>query len=99
MNSEQDPRFTAHEHPGQRAARSDRSGALVNGALIAIGTLGVIDNVVVHWLLRLHRAVPGPWATEVEIALVVLSLGLLLVGLGREIRARRGLRHPEVPMR
>ena len=71
----------------------------MNGALIATGTLGVIDNIVAQWLLSLHRAVPGPWATEVEIALVVLSLGLLLVGLGQEIRVRRGLRHVEVPMR
>ena len=95
MNGEHGPRFTAHQRRGQRVAGDDRSGALVNGALIPIGTLGVIDNVVVHWLLGLHRAVPGPWATEGEIALIVLSLGLLLVGLGREVRARRNLHQVE----
>ncbi len=95
MNGEHGLRFSTHLRRGQRIVGGDRSGALVNGALIAIGTLGVIDNLVVHWLIGLHRAVPGPWATNVEIALVVLSLGLLVAGLGRETRARRGLRHAE----
>ncbi len=79
------------------AAGSDRTGALVNGALIAIGTLGVIDNLAVHWLLGLHRAVPGRWAAAAEVALVALSLALLLIGLGRELHARRGLRQAEKP--
>ena len=66
-----------------------RTGALINGALIAIGALGVVDNVVVHWVLGLHRAVPGPYALEVELALVALSAGLLVLGLWRESRAKR----------
>lgn len=66
----------------------DRTGSLVNGALIAVGTLGVVDNLVAHWLLGLHRAVPGPWATRVEVALVVLSVASLACGLWRERRAR-----------
>lgn len=67
----------------------ERTDALINGGLISVGVLGVVDNVVVHWLLALHRAVPGPYATPVEVILVVLSTGLLVLGLWRETRARR----------
>jgi uncharacterized membrane protein len=69
--------------------RSERTDALVNGALIALGALAIVDNVVVHWLLGLHRAVPGPWAGAVEAGLVLLGAGLLAVGVWRERRARR----------
>ncbi len=70
----------------------ERSGPLVNGALIAPGTLGVVDNIVSHWLLGLHRAVPGSFALPAEIALVGLSACLLVTGLWRETQARRKLR-------
>ena len=56
---------------------------------MAIGALGVVDNVVVHWALQLHRAVPGEHALAVEIVLVAGSMLLLGVGLVRERRARR----------
>jgi uncharacterized membrane protein len=69
---------------------NQRTDALINGALIAIGALGVADNVVVHWALRLHRAVPGRHASAVEATLVILSAGLLALGVWREQRARRG---------
>ena len=72
-----------------RNSAEHRTGAMVNGALIAVGVLGIVDNVVAHWLLGLHRAVPGPYATLVEVILVVLSAGLLLLGVGQEARARR----------
>ena len=52
---------------------NQRTGALINGALIAIGTLGVVDNIIVHWVLQLHRAVPGRDALGVELALVAVS--------------------------
>jgi uncharacterized membrane protein len=29
----------------------------LDGALIAVGALAVVDNVVVHWLLGWHRLV------------------------------------------
>ena len=66
-----------------------RNDALLNGALIAIGALGVLDNLVVHWLLGLHRAVPGRHALAAEIILVAVSTGLLVLGVWRERRARR----------
>jgi uncharacterized membrane protein len=68
----------------------ERNGALLNGALIALGALAIVDNVVAHWLLGLHRAVPGPDADAVEAGLVALGAALLLAGTWRERRARRG---------
>ncbi len=65
-----------------------RNDALVNGALIATGALGILDNLVAHWLLGLHRAVPGRHALAAEIALVAASAGLLVLGVWRERRAR-----------
>jgi membrane protein implicated in regulation of membrane protease activity len=66
-----------------------RNQALLNGALITVGALAVLDNVVVHWLLGLHRAVPAPeLATPVEVALAALGGVLLAVGLWREYRGR-----------
>jgi len=62
-------------------SQCDRNHALVNGALIAVGALAIPDNIVAHWILGLHRAVPGPWAGPVEVALVVLGAGLLAIGV------------------
>lgn len=67
----------------------DRNDALLNGALIGLGALAILDNVVSHWLLGLHRAIPGPWAGPVEVGLVALGMAMLTAGLWRERRARR----------
>ena len=78
---------------------SERNNAMINGALIALGALGIVDNIVFHWILELHRAVPGRHALTVEVVLVIVSAGLLLLGLWREGRARRDLsrhRHLQV---
>jgi uncharacterized membrane protein len=68
---------------------TSRNDALMNGGLIAVGALAIIDNVVAHWVIGLHRAVPGAWTTTTEAGLLVLGFVLLAVGLGREWRARR----------
>ena len=68
---------------------SRRNDPLLNGALIAVGAMAVSDNVVAHWLLGLHRAVPGTWAGPVEVGQVVLGTGLLALGVWRERRARQ----------
>jgi uncharacterized membrane protein len=62
---------------------------MINGALIAVGALGIIDNVLFHWILQLHRVVPGPSAFPIEVLLVIVSFGLLIMGLWRELRSRR----------
>ena len=72
-----------------RRGRSERTDALIDGALVALGAAAILDNVFSHWLLGLHRAVPGEWATPVEVALAVLGAVLVMLGLRREVRARR----------
>ena len=71
------------------ALMRDRNAAMLNGALMAVGALSVIDNVVAHWILELHRAVPGPYALHVEWSLIVLGAILFAIGFSRELRARR----------
>lgn len=68
---------------------SSRNGALVNGILLAVGAAAVVDNIVGHWVLDLHRAVPGDAAGEVEVGLVVAGVVAFVVGLSREVSARR----------
>jgi hypothetical protein len=75
----------------------ERTDALVNGALVALGTAAVLDNVFSHWLLDLDRAVPGGWATPVEVALAVGGCVSISVGVRRELRARS--RHERRPAR
>lgn len=72
---------------GADRQQDDRTGALVNGGLIGIGALAIVDNVVAHWIFGLHRAIPGPWSGPVEVALVLLGAGMLTVGGWRERRA------------
>lgn len=68
---------------------NERNDAMINGALIGVGALGIFDNVVFHWLLQLHRVIPGPYALHVEVALVIISAGLIAVGIWRERRQRQ----------
>jgi uncharacterized membrane protein len=67
---------------------TERTDAMINGALMAGGLIAILDNVVAHWILQLHRAIPGPHPEPVEAALVVLGAVLLVVGVWRERRAR-----------
>jgi uncharacterized membrane protein len=68
----------------------ERNAAVLNGALIAIGALGIYDNVVVHWILGWHRAIEGsPYSLHIEIGVVTVSALMLASGVARELRARR----------
>jgi uncharacterized membrane protein len=74
-----------------RATAEMRNAAMVNGALVVVGALGIVDNVVIHWILGLHRAIEGsPYTLHVEIGLVAVSTLMLAAGLLREREARRG---------
>jgi len=75
--------------PRHRLPVRERTGALLNGALIALGAMGVLDNVVVHWWLGLHRAIPGPHALAAEVALIIASGTMLGFGVWRERLARK----------
>jgi hypothetical protein len=56
---------------------------MLNGAMIALGALAIIDNVLFHWVLQVYRAVPGPWALPVELALVIVCHAGGLAGIAR----------------
>lgn len=75
--------------PPGSSGTSSRWDPMVNGALVALGVVAVVDNVVSHWILGLHRAVPGPHAGAVETGLVALGVTMTVVGVVRERRARR----------
>jgi hypothetical protein len=68
---------------------TQRTVAMINGALITASLLGILDNIIVHWTLELHRLVPWPNVLQLEIALVVISAGLFILGIWRERQARR----------
>jgi ribose 5-phosphate isomerase B len=74
---------------GHELPIAERTGLLLNGALIALGAMGILDNVVIHWWLRLHRAVPGPHAFAAEVVLIIASAAILGLGMWRERVARR----------
>ncbi|HVL37646.1 MAG TPA: hypothetical protein VM489_18400 [Burkholderiales bacterium] len=66
------------------------SGSLLNGALIAMGALGIFDTVLVHWILQWHRLIEGsPYNLQMEIGVIAVSAVLLAVGLRRELRGRK----------
>jgi uncharacterized membrane protein len=66
-----------------------RTDAMLNGALILAGLVASLDNIVVHWILGLHRLVQdSEFTLHYEIALAFFGLVLIAVGLIRERRAR-----------
>lgn len=67
-----------------------RRNAMLNGALVGMGAVAVLDTVVVHWILDLHRTFDGPtWAVlSTEIATVALGVALVVIGVWREAAAR-----------
>jgi hypothetical protein len=70
-----------------------RNHAMLNGALVALGALGILDNVMVHWILGWHRAIEGsPYALHMEIGVVAVSAAMMATGIVRERRARSAVR-------
>lgn len=72
------------------AAAVDRP---LNGALVALGVLAVVDNVVFHWLLEFHRFKTG-WPGSVYVAGVAAGVAMVVAGVRRERTARRGAGRP-----
>ena len=85
-------------HDQKNMFKNDRNDVLINGALIALGALAIVDNVVAHWLLGLHRAIPGPWAGVVEVGLIVLGAGMLILGAYGEKYRHGGADASPLPM-
>jgi uncharacterized membrane protein len=63
-----------------------RSDGLLAGALMALGALAVIDNVVFHWWLGFHRFNEA-WSHElnlaVEASLVLTGIAMVVIGVHR----------------
>jgi len=69
---------------------SERNRILINGSLISLGLVAILDNIFSHWLFKWHRILPDETLSEyLEIALFILGLILLGMGLYREIKDRR----------
>jgi len=69
---------------------NERNGILLNGILITLGLLAILDNLISHWLLGLHRILPNPTlSTYLEVFLFILGLVLFVIGICREIKGRR----------
>lgn len=62
--------------------RKERDDALLNGALIALGALATIDNIVGHGMLELDRVIPREQAFNVEVALVAFGIVMLVMECG-----------------
>jgi uncharacterized membrane protein len=69
--------------------RRNCNDGILNAALIALGALAVVDNVVFHWLLAFHRFKQA-WSGSVyvEVLLVLIGAAMVTVGFVRERRAR-----------
>jgi hypothetical protein len=63
---------------------------LIDGALLTGGVLAVVDNALVHWVLRWHRLVQG-WSGTLyaEVALSLAGVGMLVVAATRLRRRAR----------
>lgn len=69
---------------------SERNRILINGSLISLGLVTVLDNIFSHWLFKWHRILPNETLSEyLEIALFILGLMLFGIGAYREIKDRR----------
>jgi len=69
---------------------SERNRILINGSLVSLGLVAILDNIFSHWLFKWHRILPDEILSEyLETALFILGLILFGVGLYREIIDRR----------
>lgn len=69
---------------------SKRNRILINGSLISLGLVAILDNVFSHWIFKWHRILPDKTLSEyLEVALFILGLILFGIGFYREIKDRR----------
>lgn len=67
-----------------------RNGILINGILISLGLVFVIDNIFFHWIFKWHRILPDHILSNyLEVSIFILGLVLLGIGINREINGRR----------
>ena len=51
------------------------------GVVFAAGLFLVLDNIVFHWILKLHHAIGGPHAYQADLAAFIVGLTLLAYSL------------------
>ncbi len=54
--------------------RRNCNDGILNAALIALGALAVVDNVVFHWLLAFHRFKQA-WSGSVYVEVLLVLIG------------------------
>lgn len=68
----------------------DRNHVLLNGMLISVGLLAILDNIISHWLFKWHRILPDETLSKyLEIALFIAGIILLVIGIYREVKGRK----------
>lgn len=71
----------------------ERNLILLNGALISLGTVAILDNVFSHWLFKWHQILPDrERSLFLEAGLFAAGVIMLILGLYREIKARQNKR-------
>lgn len=40
------------------AEKEERNRILINGCIISLGSIAVLDNIVSHWMFKWHRILP-----------------------------------------
>jgi hypothetical protein len=69
---------------------SERNRILINGSLISIGLVAILDNIISHWIFKWHSILPDQTLSKyLEIASFILGLILLGIGTYRERKDRR----------
>lgn len=67
-----------------------RNHVLLNGMLISVGLIAILDNIISHWIFKWHRILPDETLSEyLEIALFIAGIVMLGLGIYREIKGRR----------
>lgn len=68
---------------------NERNKVLLNGFLISLGMVAVLDNLIFHWLLGWHSLLPNHTLSEyLEVALFIIGLMSLGIGIYREVKSR-----------
>jgi len=67
-----------------------RNHILLNGMLISVGLIAVLDNVISHWLFKWHRILPDETLSKyLETALFITGIVMLVSGIYREVKDRK----------
>ena len=67
-----------------------RNHVLLNGMLISIGLIAILDNIISHWIFKWHRILPDETLSKyLEIALFIAGIVMLGLGIYKEIKGRK----------